>query len=88
MSAASNGPAGGLRVEFTSGGAPDDPLLAGIVAVLTRPIVVIPTVIEDEDTEPAQSSWVRAARLEGIVHGRRITSREDLSWRGSGRGSA
>jgi hypothetical protein len=72
-----------LRVEFVGGGDPGPGVVAAVTALLTRPVVVV----VDEDDAQAGSGrdgstpWVRAARLEAIVPGRRIASRADLAWR-------
>lgn len=78
---------GGTHIRFVEGGDPGPEVVAAISAVLGRPTVLVEPPADDTD-QPGQTPWVRAARLEGIVHGRRITTKADLTWRGSGRGSA
>lgn len=71
-----------LRVQFVGGGDPGPEVVAALTAVLTRPIVVLASEDADEESgEVGQSPWVRAARLEAIVPGRRIATRADLAWR-------
>jgi hypothetical protein len=76
----SNG--GTLRMEVVRGGDPGDEILAALAAVLTRPVVVVPDEVDDQAEAPRrQPRWLRAARLEGVVPGRRISSIADMDWR-------
>lgn len=68
-----------MHLEFV-GGDPGPEIVAAVTALLTRPVVVLDDA-EEDSAESVPSPWVRAARLEGIVHGRRITTRADLEWR-------
>ncbi|MBY5164419.1 hypothetical protein [Salsipaludibacter albus] len=69
-------------MEVVRGGDPGDEVLAALAAVLTRPVVVAPAAEVDQETSPRrQARWLRAARLEGVVPGRRITSIADMDWR-------
>jgi len=68
-----------MHLEFV-GVDPGPEIVAAVTALLTRPVVVVDDAEEDTGTSGA-SPWVRAARLEAIVHGRRITTRADLEWR-------
>ncbi len=72
-----------LRVEFVGGGDPGPAVVAAVTALVTRPVVVV--VAEDDAQAGAEhdraTPWMRAARLESIVPGRRIASRADLAWR-------
>ncbi len=70
-----------LRVEVVRGGDPGDAVLAAVATVLTRPVVVTAPVEEAQEPAAATPRWVRAARLEGVVPGRRISSIGDLDWR-------
>ncbi len=65
-----------IRVEVVRGGDPGDAVLAAVAAILTRPVVV--AAAEDEEPSASPSAWRRAARLEGVVHGRRIMSVAEL----------
>lgn len=69
----------GMHLEFVGGGDPGPEVVAAVTALLTRPILVM----DDTASEPQHSmtQWVRAARLESIVHGRRIPTRADLAGR-------
>lgn len=69
-----------MRLEFVGGGDPGPEIVAAVTALLTRPVVVVDDV-EEESVPAGMTPWVRAARLEAIVHGRRITTRADLAWR-------
>lgn len=70
------------RVQFVGGGDPGPEVVAAVTAVLTHPIVVLAEGDADqESSEVGPSPWVRAARLEAIVPGRRIATRADLAWR-------
>lgn len=69
-------------MQFVGGGDPGPEVVAAVTAVLTRPIVVLAA--EDGDEQPSEvgpSPWIRAARLEAVVPGRRIATRADLAWR-------
>lgn len=72
-----------VRVQFVGGGDPGPEVVAAVTALLTRPVVVV--VDQDEEEARAErgglTQWVRAARLEAIVPGRRIATRADLAWR-------
>lgn len=71
-----------LRVEVVAGGDPGDAVLAAVAAILTRPVVIATATSETDDRdEPTPSRWTRAARLEGVVPGRRISTVADLAWR-------
>lgn len=69
----------GMHLEFVGGGDPGPEVVAAVTALLTRPIVVMEDAVSEP--QPATTPWGRAARLESIVHGRRITTRADLAWR-------
>lgn len=74
---------GDLQVHFVEGGDPGPDVVAAVTAVLTRPIVVLVDQ-DEEETGPGDdrpTPWIRAARLEAIVPGRRIATRADLAWR-------
>ncbi len=68
-----------IRMEVVRGGDPGDAVLAAVATILTRPVVVAAEAAADDDEPTATTArWRRAARLEAIVHGRRIMSIAEL----------